>query len=1365
MKRILGLDLGTTSIGWAVVDEAEKENEQSKIIKAGSRVVPLSTDEENDFKKGNSITINADRTLKRGARRNKFRYQLRRKQLINALKRIGFINENTKLTEDEKGSTHQTYQLRAEAVTRKIEKNELARVLLMINKKRGYKSSRKANNQEEGELIDGMEVAKKLYNQNLTPGQFSFNILKQGKKVLPEYYRSDLQAEYDKIWQIQGGFYPDILTKKNLEELHQLNKNDTARYFKNELGIERVQLKGSRVEKKYQTYALRSKAINQQIELSELAFILTEINAQMNAASGYLSEISDRSKKLYFNDLTVGQYQWEKLKENPHYSLKNEVFYRQDYDNEFEAIWKKQAEYYPELTNEVKQEIKHTIIFYQRRLKSQKGLISYCEFESWKQKVVIDGQEKEKIVGHRVIPKSSPLFQQFKIWQNINSLVVSNRKTNEEKELSEDTKKELFKVLNWTDKLTVTQTLTWLGYSNKEWKINLPHLEGNRTNKTLLDSYKKILLEEGYDNINFKKLESDEMVQALKDCFEVIGINSKILDFNPVLPGNDFSNQPSYKLWHLLYSYEDDYSKTGNASLIKSLQKNFGFKKKPAEMLSNIVFQDDYGNLSARAIRKIYPFLEDGLKYSEACEMAGYNHSSSITKLENENRRLDDKLEILKKNSLRNPVVEKILNQMINLINFILEDDTLGRPDEIRIELARELKNSAEQRKEITKHINKATKEHEKYREIIKKEFGLPYVSRNDLIRYKLYKELEPNGYKTLYSNTYIEPGKLFSKEFDIEHIIPKARLFDDSFSNKTLEARQDNLDKGNETALDYVRRKYNEADYRKRVEELFKKHKISYSKRKKLLMSLDDIPEDFLARDLGNTAYIARKAAILLLNITRKVTLTTGKITSTLREDWGLMRVMQELNWDKYEKVGLTYYQENKNGKKLPRIKDWTKRNDHRHHAMDAITVAFTKPAFIQYLNNLNARSKKGGIIQKIEEKYTYKNKNKKRKFIAPMEDIRAQALAELSSILVSHKAKNKVTTKNRNKIKIQKGYKYQTVETPRGQLHKETIYGKSHTYKTKLERIGSKFTEEHINKVASKRYRQALLNRLKEFEDNPKKAFTGKNSLSKNPIYINNTQETVPEKVKLSWLEPQYTIRKNINKDLKIEKVVDVGVRKLLEKRLKEFGGKKADAFSNLEENPIWLNKDKGIAVKKVTITGVANAEPLHKAKDHLGNIRLDSSGNSIPTDYVSLGNNHHVAIYRDNKGKLQEEVVSFYEAVTRKNSGLPIVNKNHEKGWEFLFTMKQNELFVFPSEEFDPSEIDLLDPKNKPEISKHLFRVQKFTIRDYFFRHHIETDVVQNNTLKGVAWIRTGLSGLIGIQKVRINHLGDIVQVGEY
>lgn len=71
------------------------------------------------------------------------------------------------------------------------------------------------------------------------------------------------------------------------------------------------------------------------------------------------------------------------------------------------------------------------------------------------------------------------------------------------------------------------------------------------------------------------------------------------------------------------------------------------------------------------------------------------------------------------------------------------------------------------------------------------------HVSRNDIIRYKLYEELKENGYKTLYSNQYIPKEKLFSKEIDIEHIIPQARLFDDSLSNKTLEYKAINIEKG----------------------------------------------------------------------------------------------------------------------------------------------------------------------------------------------------------------------------------------------------------------------------------------------------------------------------------------------------------------------------------------------------------------------------------------------------------------------------------------------------------------------------------------------------------------------------------------
>ena len=318
-----------------------------------------------------------------------------------------------------------------------------------------------------------------------------------------------------------------------------------------------------------------------------------------------------------------------------------------------------------------------------------------------------------------------------------------------------------------------------------------------------------------------------------------------------------------------------------------------------------------------------------------------------------ENKVLKDHLELLSRNSLRNPVVEKILNQMINVVNSVI--DTYGKPDEIRIELARELKKSAQERAEMVETINKSTAEHERYREILQKEFGIQNVSRNDIIRYKLYLELESNGFKTLYSNTYIPQEKLFSKEFDIEHIIPQAKLFDDSFSNKTLEARAINIEKGNMTAYDYIREKYGEKyleEYRNKIEKLYADKVLSKTKYTKLLTEEANIQSGFIERDLRDTQYIAKKAREILEEIVKFVVPTTGIVTDRLREDWGLVDVMKELNWDKYHKLGMTEIYEDRDGRKIGRIKDWSKRNDHRHHAMDALTIAFTKHSYIQYLN-----------------------------------------------------------------------------------------------------------------------------------------------------------------------------------------------------------------------------------------------------------------------------------------------------------------------------------------------------------------------------------------------------------------------------
>jgi len=326
-------------------------------------------------------------------------------------------------------------------------------------------------------------------------------------------------------------------------------------------------------------------------------------------------------------------------------------------------------------------------------------------------------------------------------------------------------------------------------------------------------------------------------------------------------------------------------------------------------------------------------------------------------------------------------------------------------------------------------------------------------------------------------------------------------------------------------------------------------------------------------------------------------------------------------------------------------------------------------------------------------------------------------------------------------------------------------------------MEKVNATFTEEKIQTVANKKYREALLKRLSEYDGDPKKAFTGKNTLDKTPLFLNELHTfSVPTSVKTVVFEEQYTIRKAISPDLKVDKVIDAGVRKILTERLKAFGNDAKKAFSNLEENPIYLNKEKGITIKSVKITGVSNAIALHTKKDHLGNEILDTAGNPIPTDFVNTGNNHHLAVYKDSVGNIYDEVVSFLEAVTRKNLNQPVIRQQNELGARLLFTLKQNEYFVFPNEKtgFDPNTIDLLDEKNYVLISPNLYRVQKFSkvnygnssVRDYVFRHHLESILNDSKELKDIAFKTIkSLGYLEKVVKVNINHLGRIIKIGEY
>ena len=149
------------------------------------------------------------------------------------------------LTEDGKTSTHQTLAIRAKAAKDRIELEEFARVLFTINKKRGYKSSRKTKTEDEGVAVDGISIAKQLYDQNQTPGQLCLNLLTSGKKHIPDFYKSDLQAEFELLWNKQKEYYPEILTIELYTELQNKNKNQTWAICKEPFQIEGIKLSGS----------------------------------------------------------------------------------------------------------------------------------------------------------------------------------------------------------------------------------------------------------------------------------------------------------------------------------------------------------------------------------------------------------------------------------------------------------------------------------------------------------------------------------------------------------------------------------------------------------------------------------------------------------------------------------------------------------------------------------------------------------------------------------------------------------------------------------------------------------------------------------------------------------------------------------------------------------------------------------------------------------------------------------------------------------------------------------------------------------------------------------------------------------------
>ncbi len=1004
-------------------------------------------------------------------------------------------------------------------------------------------------------------------------------------------------------------------------------------------------------------WKLRAKAPYEKVSLLELGRILCHINQKRGYRAAksdygdkklgeYVKSVIDNHQELHNLNLTVGQFLYNGLKTNSSFRCKERVYPRDAYVEEFDMIMSCQKHHYPEiLTDEVLVYIRDFIIFHQRPLKSCKHLVGRCELERCDVKV----GNKIRNQGPMVAPRSSPLFQVCKIWESINNLAIKN-KINDTLYITLEQKQVLFDYLNTNNKLKVTTLKTLLGIKSKDWQVGKAvgaGLQGNTTYCAIANALKSYARREELLKFELAIVDGD-MVNT------ETGELSKVVDAS-------FDQQPLYRLWHTLYSISD-------IDELKSVLRNkFGIDDEEViEALSQIDFvKVGYGNKSSRAIRKILPYLQDGMQYYEAKLAAGYG-DTTLTKEQNVARELADRLMPIQRGELRQPVVEKILNQLVNLVNALMSE--YGRFDEIRVELARELKQSREEREKATKDINRNQRENETIAKRIQEEYEL-LPTRSRIQKYKMWDESE---HICMYCGTTVNVKEfLLGSGIEVEHVIPRSILFDDSFSNKVCACRKCNKDKANRTAYDFmVSRGEGELQaYIERVNDLAERKKISNTKRNKLLMKAKDLPTDFIERQLRESQYIAKKAKEMLQTICHNVYSTSGSITDFIRHLWGWDEVLHSLNFKRYRTVGLTEMVEREiDGRKveMERIVGWSKRMDHRHHAIDALTIACTKQGYIQRINNLSSLKQISfhPFTSDVQDANTRLRLSRLECYIKMQYHFStAEVEQAVDAIAVSFKSGKRAASvgkryvrKGGKRVCVQKG-----IIIPRGALSEESVYGRI------------------------------------------------RNSETGNQDYV-----------------IKYKVGAITLKD--VDYVVDKRIREILRERLVQFDGKPEKAFAE----PILDYQ--GHEIRSVRCyTGLNATVP----------VRYNTQGEAIA--FVKPANNHHVAIYEDENGKLHEHIVTFWHAVERKKYGIPTIITNPAEAWDkvtedmtelfqnqlpesatwqFKFSMQQNEMFILGMDE----ELyqDAMFNKDYALLSRYLYRVQKLSKGIYYFRHHLETSV---------------------------------------
>ena len=1506
-KHILGLDLGTNSIGWAVITTST--NEEGKELPDGIncdgvRIIPMDAAVLGDFDKGNSKSQTADRTQSRSTRRLYERSKLRRERLHRILDLVGFLpphyskqlNRYGKFIavaepklpwyKDEQG--HWTfifqesfnemladfdknqpdivskgqkipydwtiYYLRKKALTQKITKEELAWILLNFNQKRGYYQLRGEEEQEH------FSKNRKYFDSQVVIDIIDTNQTYKGMKVLSVILEDGTKGK------IFNKEIPDwIGQKKDIIVTVDLDKEGNDKYDENgELSC-------------------HFKIPTEQEWEKQWELIKTKTQNDLNASGK-----------------TVGAYIYDTLLQIPKQKIRGKLvrtIERKYYKEELRQILEKQKEFHSEFQDRALYEVcleelypkndAHRnlistydliylfiddILFYQRPLKSKKSLIADCPYEEHTHTDKDTGEVRH--FGIKCIAKSHPLFQEFRLWQFLSNLRIYQREKNVNGKLCIDADVTSEFLQNEND---YTELFDWLSLQKsvkQESFLKCP-LFGLKKND--IANYR-------WNYVEDKPYPGNETRTLILENLKKAGIAADFL-----------TREKEEALWHILYSVSD---KEELRKALTSFAERQDLGERFVEIFLKIPpFDKDYGSYSAKAIKKLLPLMRMGKYWNEneidertrsridkiisgeydeaiqtrvrekaihldevssfkglplwlACYVVYDRHSEAkdVRKWEDPSD-IDDYLKKFKQHSLHNPIVEQVILETLRTVRDIWKQ--VGHIDEIHVELGREMKKTKDERAKMTRQIQENENTNLRIKalltEFMNPEFKIenvrPYSpSQQDLLRiyeegvwnsvempdeiaaiikkfnesdikkrpttsevlrYKLWLEQK---YRSPYTGEMIPLGKLFTPAYEIEHIIPQARYFDDSFSNKVICESEINKLKSNMLGYEFIDKHHGEkvqlsggkcveifsiGSYEEFVKENYSRNP---AKKKKLLM--EDIPEQFIARQLNDSRYISKLVKSLLSNIVRKedeqeemsknVIVCTGSVTDRLKKDWGINEVWNKIILPRFLRLNeLTgsnrFTSVNTSGNVIPAMplelqKGFNKKRiDHRHHAMDAIVIACASRNIVNYLNNesasKNTRISRYDLQRLLCDKRNTDDKGNYRWFIKkPWDTFTQDVYKALQNIVVSFKQNLRVINKTTNYYQHYENGKKTMISQKKGDswairkpMHKETVFGEVNlrNIKTVTLKEALKNPKVIVEKDLRKKLKELLAQNMNEkqikiyFEDNK-----------------DVWQDIDLKKIKVYYFSKEtkdrfFAVRKPLDssfdeKKIK-ESVTDTGIQKILLRHLEANENNAALAFSPegiemMNKNLIELNNGKW-------------HQPIYKVRvyEKADKFAVGQTGNkSVKYVEAAKGTNLFFAIYETeqedkNTGEITRKrsyaTIPLNVVIDRQKRGLPSAPED-ENGNLPKYVLSPNDLVYVPTKE-EIQNGNIAYPVDKTRVYKMVSCTgnESHFVPAYIANPIIQTIELGSNNKAQRAWSNEMIKEIC--IPIQVDRLGNIIK----